>query len=155
MSKFVKLLIILLVVCGSAVSTVFLLKRPEASLGSVRDELVVGGLLADFQADGSATSSPYTVTLPFGVSGWRTASFVFENMANATVDIYGTNDTLASSSVAQWTDISTDLIGAANFNSNRAVFIDTPIILSKIRFVVTTSTSVLSTVRIKGVFSSK
>jgi len=157
MSKVEKILIILFVALATVVVGAALYDRPDQSLGGGAniDEIVVSGLVADIQADGATTSSPYTITLPFSASGWRTASFVFENMANATVDILGTNDTLASSSVAQWTDVSSDLIGAASFNSNRAIFIDTPIILSKIRFVVTTSTSVLSTVRVKAVFSSK
>ena len=157
MSKFIKTLIILLIVSGSALASIALLKTPENSLGagSVRDEIEVSGLLTDVVTEGVATTSPYTFTFPLAASGFRTGSFIFENMANATVDIHGSNDTIASSSVAQWTDISQDLIGVANFTSNRAMFIDTPIILSKIRFIVTTSTSATSSVRIKAVFSSK
>ena len=109
--------------------------------GGVGTDISEPGTIFDVTTDGTATTSPYSVTIPWAAAGRTQGSFVFENMANATVTIYGSNDTVASSSVKQFTDITSALTGASTFTSNRYIFVDTNVLTEYLRFSVATSTS--------------
>ena len=131
-------------------------KIPETVAGGSASETIVNqGTIFDVTTDGTATSSPYTLTIPWSGAGWRGGSFMFENMANATVTIWGSNDPMASSSVAQFTDMTTNIIGSASFSTNNPVFVNDNIIATRLRFTITTSTSAQSSVRVKAAFSTK